>query len=74
MRRTYQYAVHGTAAHDQTWSMSGTVVCEWHEVFELVMRESFRGLTGGKAIYGKPGVGCTGPYDIREFHIEEKMQ
>lgn len=67
--KSYAYAVEGTAADGQTWKAAGKVTCLWHQVFDLAMREAFEELTGGRAVYGKPGVGCKGPYDITAMHI-----
>jgi len=30
-------------------------------------------LTAGNAVYGKPGEGCSGPYDIRLFVLERQF-
>jgi hypothetical protein len=73
MRRTYKYEIQGTAANDQTWQTSGIVVDDHNDlnsVFDAVMRGSFASLTGGRAEYGKPGVGCAGPYGIGRIVIE----
>ena len=40
-------------------------------VWERVLIQSFNALTHGKAIYGKPGVACKGPYDIRSVRVEQ---
>jgi hypothetical protein len=68
----YSYTVNGSAAGDQTWETSGTVElpeADFHAAVETVLRESFMKLTDGKAIFGKPGVGCNGPYSITRFTI-----
>ena len=31
-------------------------------------------LTNGKAIYGKPGYGCRGPYGITRFEVKVEVQ
>lgn len=69
--KTYNYIVSGRAAEDQSWTTTGTVRCEFHTLFNNVMQSSFRQMTGGKAIYGKPGIGCRGPYDIRKVEITQ---
>lgn len=66
---TYKFEIEGTGANDQTWITMGTVACEFHDVFDSAMEETFQQLTDGKAVYGKPGVGCRGPYKIDRVAI-----
>ena len=71
---TFTYAVSGNAARDQTWEIIGTIEAkpgEFHAVFERAMIETFKALTSGKAVFGKPGVGCSGPYGITRLVIEQ---
>lgn len=71
--KVYRYEIQGTAADDQTWQTSGTITDEHNDVlavFDTAMRLSFQQLTSGKAVFGKPGVGCSGPYAIRRIVIE----
>lgn len=68
-RHTYSYSVHGTAPGDQTWNCVGTVIGEFKDVPEAVMKDTFIRLTNGKVIFGKPGVGCRGPYEITQLII-----
>lgn len=67
----YKFKVEGMAAAGQSWTASGVVAAASPGQFQLVidgaMRETFAQLTGGKAIYGKPGIGCRGPYTITSF-------
>ena len=63
------YIAEGIAASGQSWKTTGTVEVEWIDAFDAAMRDSFRQLTGGKAVFGKPGVGCRGPYEIRRFEL-----
>jgi hypothetical protein len=75
--RTYSYEINGTAANDQTWQTSGKVDDpdnNLNDVFDRAMRDSFMALTGGKAKFGNPGVGCAGPYGIRRIVIEQVEQ
>jgi len=74
MVKAYQFAVEGTGAEDQSFTTSGTFTCEFHFAFDLAMRETFNQLTSGRAVYGKPGVGCSGPYDIHKIIIEQVKQ
>jgi hypothetical protein len=70
----YRFEVAGTAADEQTWSYAGTLVCERQGDFPLLpgraMVAAFRALTDGRAIFGKPGVGCNGPYTMTRMLIE----
>lgn len=69
----YTYSVSGTAAGEQTWQIDGQVEGkpgDFPLVFEHAMRATFNGLTNGKAVFGKPGVGCSGPYRITRLVIE----
>lgn len=69
MIKRYTYQVKGTTAEGQTWTTEGAVECEWHAVFDRAMRETFQKLTQGEAVFGHPGLGCRGPYDITEMRI-----
>ena len=72
--KSYTFQIEGTAAAGQTWKSSGVVIDEQNDliaVFDSAMRLSFQQLTSGKAVFGKPGVGCSGPYDIRRIVIEQ---
>lgn len=74
MIKPYRYTVEGTAAAGQTWTTQGQVATEIHDVLHVAMMESFDQLTSGKAVYGQPGKGCRGPYDIRRVTIEQVPQ
>jgi len=70
----FAYEVSGCAADDQTWTVRGTTTAnrgDFALVPNVAMRETFAQLTNGKAIYGKPGIGCKGPYRINRLLIEE---
>jgi hypothetical protein len=64
----------GEAAAGQSWITNGTIELpnpgEFVRLSELALRDSFQKLTNGKAVYGKPGLGCTGPYKIRKLVLE----
>lgn len=70
---TYKYAVSGTGAGEQTWQIDGQIQAEagnLPSVFDQAMRETFGALTSHKAVFGQPGVGCSGPYRITRLLIE----
>lgn len=69
----YQFMFEGTAADGQTWMTEGTVTVmnegQFGRALDEAQSQSFLQLTRGKAVYGKPGVGCKGPYRINKFVI-----
>lgn len=71
MKRSWNYEVKGSGADGQTWEITGNVVCDFINIHPTVMRDTFGKLTEGKAVFGKPGVGCEGPYDIHRVLIEQ---
>jgi hypothetical protein len=74
MNKIYKYEIKGLARNDQTWVTKGSIDCEFNDAFSLAMRNTFEQLTNGKAVYGKPGVGCQGPYDVFSVMIERMKQ
>jgi hypothetical protein len=71
MLKNYRFEIKGTARNDQTWCASGTLFnCEFNESFDHALRSTFEQLTNGKAVYGQPGKGCAGPYEILSVTIE----
>lgn len=74
MKKHYKYVVSGTAIDGQTWEIRGKIECEFIKLHALIMKDTFSKLTGGKAIFGKPGVGCEGPYEINRIFIEQYTQ
>jgi len=70
----YTYTAEGTAAGGQTWKTSGTIHCDFFNTLFHATRDSFDQLTQGKAVYGQPGVGCQGPYDVTRIVIERVKQ
>jgi hypothetical protein len=75
MTKVYQYMMQGTAAEDQTWATEGTITDTRNDIISMftgIMRASFHQLTSGKAEFGKPGVGCNGPYDITRITIVQQ--
>jgi len=69
----YRYEICGTGNGGQSWKTQGTLEGRFPDLTGKAMRESFIQLTQGKAIYGKPGVRCHGPYHITKFLIEEAL-
>ncbi len=66
------FKIIGTSALGQTWECCGKIEnVDWpdHDLLGKAMKESFMQLTGGKAIFGKPGVGCRGPYSIVRIEL-----
>lgn len=72
----YTYTVTGTAARGQTWETSGETSDfppgAFTEAFHDAMRQSFEQLTSGRAVFGFPGLGCSGPYALKKLVIEAK--
>jgi hypothetical protein len=75
---TYTYTVIGTAADGQTWEASGEAKSAnagaFMEMLDFAMRSAFMKLTSGKAVYGKPGVGCRGPYTVTHLELDLKPE
>lgn len=78
MTALYKYNLKGSAADGQTWETHGTIEVSGpgfiFDVPSLAARESFRRITAGKAVYGRPGQGCRGPYAITEIIIKAVEQ
>jgi hypothetical protein len=74
MNKAYRYTVEGSGAAGQTFKTEGVVEAEFHDLFNTVMIDTFNQLTKGRAIYGKPGVGCQGPYDMHRVVVEQVQQ
>lgn len=72
----FRYEISGTAADEQTWTAVGEVHIEkagdFPKVFEQAMWDAFNQLTQGKAVFGKPGVGCNGPYKIMFMQLQHE--
>lgn len=66
---TGEYTIEGTSAGGQTWKTTGRVSTDYPYCLEDAMRDSFFQLTHGKAVFGQPGVGCSGPYKISRFEL-----
>lgn len=76
MKMRYRFEITGSAAQGQTWFVKGEVETEKRGQFmdlpHKAMSEAFRSLTNGQAVYGRPGIGCDGPYAVTRLLIEEK--
>jgi hypothetical protein len=70
MLRWWTYEVKGTTGDGVSWQHSGSLEAKQQEIYERVMVASFHALTTGKAVYGRPGLGCKGPYDITFLKLE----
>lgn len=70
IERTFSYEVKGTTAEGVAWQTAGTVVCELPEVWVAVINHTFLDLTRGKAVFGRPGLGCKGPYEVHEVTVK----
>jgi hypothetical protein len=74
MLKSYKFEMEGTAAGGQTWKTSGDIDDNANDlvaVFDTAMRKTFHQLTSGKAVFGKPGIGCAGPYDVQRFVLTQ---
>jgi len=72
--KRYTYRIEGLDADGRIWATEGEVTAEFAEAITQAMRQSFDRLTQGKAIYGEPGKGCRGPYDVTRVLIDRPMQ
>ena len=67
----YKYEISGTSADGQSWETKGEVLAaDFIGVTDAAAFDSFTQLTEGKAVFGKPGVGCRGPYKITRYVLE----
>jgi hypothetical protein len=67
----YHYRVEGKAPMDQTWSVDGDLCCDWCNVMEYIMVQTHHELKSGKALLGKTGVKCRGPFEITRMIIKQ---
>jgi hypothetical protein len=71
----YQYKITVTGAGEQAWSTEGTLFVasgDFATAVGNILRHTFLQLTEGKAVFGQPGVGCQGPYEITELTFKRK--
>ncbi len=72
-KSVYYYAIEGADATGNTWVTTGAVEGEFMDCLTSAFRDSFQQLTRGKAIYGKPGVGCRGPYTVTRYLLTSTL-
>lgn len=74
MMARFSYEIKGQDVNGVDWAYEGTADVPVFEGFPGVAMQAtqnvFKQLTEGKAVFGKPGVGCKGPYKITEFHAK----
>jgi hypothetical protein len=71
--KIYDFVLEGTGRDSTGWKCEGTVGCESINVLmDTIMKETFMALTSGKSVYGDPGKGCKGPYNILRVVIEQR--
>jgi hypothetical protein len=70
----FLYTVAGIAADGQTWNCADAVEVETDKQFvetvNKVLRDCFVKLTKGEAVFGRPGLGCSGPYRVTAMNIK----
>lgn len=73
MKNTYKFEIHGKTGNGNTYTttgeVSGNLGIEYIEMMYSVFLQSFQQLTGGKAVFGNPGIGCQGPYSITHLFL-----
>jgi len=77
MTQQYKYEVAGTTGDGNTWTTTGEITIspgDFVSALTRVMRLSFEQLTQGKAVFGTPGMGCRGPYEITRYSLEVIVQ
>lgn len=75
MTGVWKFVFEGTDAAGNEWRTECDVTAERGDLegaFINARHRSFRDLTGGNAIFGKPGVGCRGPYRISRVTMEQQ--
>jgi hypothetical protein len=69
----FRYTIAGEAARGQSWEVTGLVEVMpggFDAAILVTLREMFQQLTNGEAVFGKPGLGCDGPYAITKYLLE----
>jgi len=76
--KVYRWRLKGRGAGDVSWKTEGELrldVKDFPMLLSFIMKASFVKLTKGEAIFGEPGRGCEGPYDIDEIEVtQERVQ
>ena len=68
--KRYKYELEGTGGNGQTWKTNGLIECPFDDILYCATLNTFEQLTEGKAVFGKPGVGCNGPYEVTKLTFE----
>jgi hypothetical protein len=75
MMREYKATIAGTAAGGQTWSWQGQIASDHiGDAVSIAMQLAFQALTTDKVEYGKPGLGCAGPYVVERITLDRVNQ
>lgn len=75
MDKVYRWTFSGTTGTGGTWTTAGVTRGGPRDIVSAFMdagQQSFEQLTQGKAIFGQPGVGCEGPYNITRAELTAK--
>lgn len=76
--KTYRYFVDGSDVNGEAFQITGYVDAVagdvWTKVPEVIGSEVFIQLTNGKAVFGKPGLTCKGPYTIDTITIKLRKE
>jgi len=70
----YRYEIEGTGADGHRWSTGGLLDLKSDRIADAVEaahKDAFEKLTRGNAVYGQPGKGCRGTYQISKLMIEK---
>ena len=74
MSELWKWTVEGAAADDQAFICSGDltadIAVDGAKFIESALRGTFAQLTHSKAVFGRPGVGCRGPYTTTRVVFE----
>jgi hypothetical protein len=72
---TYRYIIQGNSVDGTAWRTEGRVEATapgaFMDAIDKAMRKGFMDLTEGKAVYGNPGQGCSGPYRMTLLNFSE---
>ena len=74
MRKRYSWRIEGEGANN-TWATEGFIdldIGQFPDLLARIMQQSFLALTKGQAVFGNPGKGCDGPYDIQVITIRQE--
>lgn len=73
--KQFTYEVVYQAADGQSGLCTGEIgipAGDFQHAVGQVMRASFMQITQGKAVFGQPGKGCRGPYQVTRFLLQQK--